>query len=177
MKKVLVIVVLQLTASCVTALAPSFEDARETQRLVDEGVYFMREGNLERAAADFELASDLTVSAAAIDGLGCVAFMQGEYEKAESLFWEAYDTDSTYNNSLGNLALLYEKLGNKAKAKELFEQAVLADPKNYRMRNNYAAYLDANSGSKSRTIKELYKAEALFNHPMIYDNINIAKEN
>jgi len=177
MKKLILIAIVLLMSGCVFGMNPSMDDEQEVSRLVDEGILHMREGDLDRAKANFELAGDLTVSAAAVDGLGCIAFLQEDYALAEELFWQAYETDSTYNNSLGNLALLFEKQGRKAEAEKLFAQAMREDPKNFRMRNNYAAYLGDNKGPKERAFSELYKAQALFNHPMIYDNINILKEN
>ncbi len=166
------IVSLFVFAACSAAKIPSMEDEKESLRLIDEAVLYLREGELDRAESNFNLALELSISAAATDGLGCIAFARKDYPRAEELFWEAYDIDASYNNSLGNLALLYEVQGDMVKARELYEQALAQDTRNFRMRNNYAVHLAENDTSKEVVFKELYKAQALYNHPKIYDNIN-----
>lgn len=176
MKNYILIILCMFCVSCVPMVQPSFDDETQATRLVDEGLLHLRVNDLERAEASFNLALELVVSAAAIDGLGCVAFMREDYNAAEKLFWEAYETDRTYNNPLSNLALVYEKTGNKQKAREMYDRALKEDPKNFRMRNNYAVHLVEDNASKDEVSSELFKAQALFNHRLIYGNIATLKE-
>lgn len=149
------------------------DDQHEVLRLIDQGTLYLRSEDLENAEASFKVASEIMESAAVYDGLGCVALLKGYYHDAEGYFWRAYEIDSTYNNSLGNLALLYEITGRTAKAKELYARSLMEDPKNFRARNNYAGFLADKGGiaDSKQAISELMKARMLAQHPLILDNI------
>ena len=56
-------------------------------------------------------------------------------------------------------------------AGELYEQAIREEPKNFRARNNYAAFLER---TKDSTVarRELLKAAALIDHPLIRQNLD-----
>lgn len=173
--RVTIIFLLISLSGCFAGRAPSPQELHEASMLVDYAVEHLREGNLEQAEATFQVAYELAGLAAAIDGLGCVAYMREDYARAESLFWQAYDMDATYDTSLSNLALLYEVQGRKKEAFELYQKALSADPKNHRLRNNYAGFLYENNGAKAQVLGELLKAEALFNDSKIYGNIELIK--
>lgn len=164
---------LMIFHGCAPLIEPSIQDQSDALNLVDSGVVYLREGQLDRAEANFEIANEIMPMAAAIDGLGCVAFLRGDTALAESLFWQAYEMDSSYNTSLGNLALLYEHKGETEKAEEFYNKALVHDTKNFKTRNNYAAFLYDKRASKTRVLAELLKAEALFGDVKIYDNIHL----
>ena len=153
---------------------PGIHDRGQIEKLVDQGVGYMREGKLDEAEAAFKVALEIGNSAAALDGMGCVAFRRGETKRAEEFFWRAYEVDATYNNSLGNLALLYESQGLRLKALELYRRSLDLDPYNFRSRNNYAVFLADGDIPKARG--ELLKAKALAPHSVIKDNLNALEE-
>ena len=140
--------------------------------LVDRGASFLEVGDLKRAEASFRLAMEIAPStAAAVDGLGCVAFFLGNFEEAERDFLEAYNMDSNYNTSVGNLAILYEAEGKPEKAAEIYKQSISLDPADFRVRNNFAAHL-ADHGKKAQSLEHLLKAEALARNPLIDRNFS-----
>ena len=149
---------------------PSAESQRYALKLVDQGVVFLRQGKLEEAKASFEVAVEIDGLPAAIDGLGCVAFLRGDFREAEKKFIAAYQMDHSYRQSLGNLALLYEKQGLLEKAAQFYVSAILENPKSYQIRNNYAVFLKRN-GRESEARVEFLKAQALGRHPLVEINI------
>ena len=138
--------------------------------LVDRGTLMLRAGKLEEARGAFAAASEIASVAAAVDGLGCVAFKQGNFELAEKYFVQAYEMDKHYNTSLGNLAVLYEINGLSNKAYQLFQMALSSEPENYRTRNNFAVYL-FDKNDKGNAKLELYKSLALAKHPVVTGNL------
>ena len=156
-------------------VVPGAETIRGAQVLIDQGTLHLRSGELDRAGSEFRLAWDMAQLPAALDGLGAVMFRQGDYAAAEKLFLQAAQLDESYPEALANLALLYETLGMKAKAGHYFQLALERGPANARARNNYAAYIvDNESGviSREKAKSELYKAEAMMQHPIISANIH-----
>jgi len=166
-------------------VAPDSSAVSESLKLVDQGTLHLRDGALDQAQASFEMAWEIGSQAAALDGLGCVAFMREDYPSAEQYFVQAYQQDPDYSNSLGNLALLYEKHGLSNDALQLYERAIEEDPKNIRSRNNFAGFLAsgkaANGNSQlrkadsQRAKRELQRAAALANNPIINENIGRLK--
>lgn len=148
-------------------------DVQGAHLIIERGIEHLRHKEYELAEADFVVANEIVRLPAALDGLGCIAYYRGQFAAAEEYYWQAYELDTTYNNSLANLAVLYETQGKRGKATELFKRALAEDPANYRARNNYAAFLSAENKPAEEVLKELLKAQALFNHPVIYDNIVI----
>lgn len=175
-KRIVLSVLALILSGCINTNRPSLSDNQEALALIDNGVVLLRSGELERARAAFDMAYQISGAAAALDGLGCVAFLSEDFKSAENLFWRAYEIDQTYNNSLGNLAMLYQIKGEHQKAEELYLRSISEDPKNFRSRNNFAAFLisnkrDGSNLTKEQAFKELLKAEALAQHPLIKDNI------
>lgn len=139
--------VLVFMNGCIAGRPVDLEDRLTAQKLIDQGVAYLRRGERERARSAFQLSFELVRSAAAVDGLGCVAFLEGQVDLAERYFVESYEMDPKYSNSLGNLALLYELQGYGNEAMLLHKRAVYENPRNYRFRNNFAVFLH-DRGSK-----------------------------
>lgn len=160
------------TSACLQPKQPSLDDIRESQRLIDQGTLLLRQGELNLARGSFSVAAEIHPSAAAFDGLGCVAMLEKRFSIAQSYFIRAYQEDSNYSNALGNLALLYEILGVISEVERLYQLVLRQDPKNYRIRNNYAAFLDR-QGEKGEigVADQLHKAFSLVPHPLIKDNL------
>ena len=59
--------------------------------LVDRGTLHLRLGALSSARAEFQLAYELAQLPQALDGLGCVAMLEGDVQAAEQLFLKAYE--------------------------------------------------------------------------------------
>lgn len=139
--------------------------------LVDQGVQLMRLNDLKSAQSSFKVALELAPIAAAVDGLGCIAFLQGDLDQAESKFLEAYNMDSTYDEALGNLAMVYEAQGKLVEARKMYTKAIKANPDNYRFRNNYSIFLAQYGGTRKHVDDELRKAGALQEDPIIKQNM------
>lgn len=157
---------------------------QQARQLVDQGVLSLRSGDLERAEASFRVAYETKPLAAALDGLGCVAFMRGNAESAETYFVQAWQSEENYYTALANLALLYESRGLYSEAQKMYQMAIDGDPQNFRARNNLAAFLYdsvyVSDGPdkiedelrRKRIVKnELLKAEALTEDPIIEKNL------
>jgi tetratricopeptide (TPR) repeat protein len=163
-----------LTACGVAPAPPAPNRVADARKLVDRGTVELRRGALDKAAASYQLALELNPFPAAFDGLGCVAFLRGEFALAERYFKGALAVSPSYSETLGNLALLYEAQGRRMEAEELFKAALNRDPRNYRARVNYAAFLVS---ANDRTLKEsayteLLKARAVVAHPITEMNIS-----
>lgn len=157
---------------CYQVPPPDFHAIQRAGQLVDQGVFLLREGQLDKSESAFKVSLEISPSAAALDGLGCVAFLRGDLSLAEGLFNRAIGSDNNYYRALANLALVYDSRGEYEKAKRLFEIAIANEPDEPRMRNNFAVFIqERNKGSK--LVKEqLLKAERLIPHPLITNNIN-----
>jgi Tfp pilus assembly protein PilF len=163
-----------LLSGCTAQRQPSLDDEVRARELIDQGVLELRAGGLEQARASFELAYELAPSAAALDGMGCAAMLQGDVAGAEKLLLSAYEFDQEYTNSLGNLALLYEIQGMREEARRLYERAVQENPKNFRFRNNFAAFLieyGSEASDRARAREQLQKARAMAPHPLVGENL------
>lgn len=152
---------------------PDSEKIREARALVDRGTVELRQGRLPQAEAAYRVALELTPLPAGFDGLGCVAFLQGDIPKAQSFWLRALELNPQYSQALGNLALLYETIGDFARSEALYKAALRAEPRNFRARNNYAAFLlrknDRTLDDKPRA--ELLKAYTVARHPAIEANL------
>lgn len=146
--------------------------------LVDRGTLHLRLGALSSARAEFQLAYELAQLPQALDGLGCVAMLEGDVQAAEQLFLKAYESDISYRHSLGNLALLYESQGELEQARVLYIRAIAENPQTFQFRNNYAAFLHAHSNGAASTgdqiEMELLKAYSLEEDDLIADNLAIS---
>ncbi|MDC0357833.1 hypothetical protein OAO01_03385 [Oligoflexia bacterium] len=160
--------------SCVPTQSISLDRHSEALRLIDQGTAQLRGRKLDQAEASFTVAAETAPLPAAYDGLGCVALVRGDYVRAEKLLWRAYNMGDPYDHALGNLALLYEAQGLKEKAAALYLDAMKKNPKNFRLRNNFAVFLVDNYSESERyimAVDELLKAQALAKHPLIEENL------
>ncbi len=151
------------------------EQHDRAMQLVDQGVTQLRQGRLNEALAAFTMAYEIAPVAAAVDGQGCVAVLEGRYSDAEMLFNRAYEMDGKYDNALGNLALLMELTGRQDKAKELYNQVVALFPEHPGFRNNRAV-LEYNQGErKMLVVQELEKADLVAEHRVVKANLERLK--
>lgn len=181
----LVLLMVNLTG-CVMPQSPNPAKQAQALSLIDQGTIALRAGELDRAEATFQAAWEIDELPAAVDGLGCVAFLRGDSKRAEELFIQAYQMDDDYTEALGNLALLYEANGLSENARQLFERAIAENPGNARVRNNFAAYLkeraredgdsERSAQTSARARQELFKAHALSPHPLIEQNLEKVDE-
>lgn len=162
-----------MAAGCAIEKAPGTSDEHRALALVDQGTVLLRSGDLDRAAAAFQVAYELARPAAAADGLGCVAFLRGDVLAAEKLFIQAYEMDENYSQSLANLALLYESRGLYSQAEAMYRRVIEEDPANFRARNNFAGLLfDNKKESGARVRGELLRGAAVQPHPLLKWNIS-----
>jgi Tfp pilus assembly protein PilF len=166
----IIFVIVFCVGCAVVEAPPSFEASQRGLKLVDQGTLLLRSGELEKAEAAFLVAYELARLPAAVDGLGCVAFLRGDMVVAEQRFVEAYQADEGYNNALGNLALVYEATGRKEDATRLYARAVRENGDNFRIRGNFGAFL-ADSGNRQEAKQELLKAASIASHPLIEENL------
>lgn len=157
-------------AGCVPVLETSMGEQRQASQLIDQGTVFLRQGDLARARASFEVSRDLGGGAAALDGLGAVEHIKGNHEAAERHYLAALSSDPGYLTALGNLALLYEAMGRKEEAQNLYRLVLQLRPDDVRARNNYAAAL-YDDKHELAAVAELLRAEAVARHPVVVDNL------
>ncbi|MCI5065288.1 hypothetical protein MRY87_06155 [bacterium] len=163
--RALSILVLSFLVSCGVSqhLPPSVEEVRQAQALIDQGTLYLRQGALAEARGSFEVSYDTHISAAALDGLGCVAFLEGEIEQARDYFLAAYRFDPSYAQSLSNLALLYDYIGESEAALEVYTRAFQIQPGgSLALRNNLGA-LFGELGHSEQAKNELFRSYAM--HP------------
>lgn len=164
--------VMSLLSGCMVWRVPTMRDQERASVLIDQGVTSLRRGEFGAARISFQLARELFESAAAIDGLGCVALLEGDLEKAEMLFNEALEIDFSYTEVYGNLALLREYRGDDSGADALYRKAIELDPGSYRTRNNYAIFLAHRDERDLPSIRtELMKAALLGEASLMNDNL------
>lgn len=158
---------------CASSKTPTLDDMRQSRRLIDQGTLFLRQGKLTEARASFDMAREIDSAPSTLDGLGCVAMLEKRFELAQKYFIQAYQKDNQYTEALGNLALLYDLQGYHHEAEVLYRRALDQDPKNFRIRNNFAAFLHDNKNQYDIVVSdELGKAFSLVPHPLIETNLN-----
>jgi Flp pilus assembly protein TadD len=165
------IAIMIVCSGCTVSEGIKEKHYRKALELIDRGTVQLRARSYPEARASFSMAYELAPLAAAVDGLGCVSLMEGRYDDAEQLFTRAFEMDASYDEAIGNLALLNDIRGNKERARELYEWLVRRRPDAPFLRNNLAAVTYDLSGDKVSISKELRKAEALGGHGVIMDNI------
>lgn len=148
----------------------------QAERLVDEGTMALREGRLSDAEDAFELAREHAPLAAALDGQGCVALLRGDLAQAELLFRRAYESDATYDEALGNLALVLDVVGRKEEALDLYRAMLEQHPEAGQHRSNRAA-LAFDVGENRRGVEaELAKAVLLLGSGVAEINLKRIRE-
>jgi Tfp pilus assembly protein PilF len=163
---------LSLLGGCFTdeAPRPSVDKHQDSLELIDQGTVLLRQGQLDRAQAAFAVAFQLVPCAAALDGLGAVAYARGEFIEAEKLFKSAINLDQNYGVALSNLALLYENQGLRTLAGKLYMRAEILEPRNIRLRNNFAGFR-TNQGDIAGARETLLEAAAISDNPIIEANV------
>ncbi|MCB0333083.1 MAG: tetratricopeptide repeat protein [Bdellovibrionales bacterium] len=170
---ILILIITMILSGCAVQQVPPYnpETYMRAQSLIDQGTLYLRQEQLPKAKATFEVALSVMELAAAYDGLGVVAFLQHDYEHSADYYWKAYRTDPEYTHVLGNLALLYEITGNDDRARMLYEEAISKNPDYAPFRNNYAAFLEANRAESHQAREEMQRASILAEHPIIHNNM------
>jgi len=92
--------------------------------------------------------------------LGNVALSGGQYEDAVALYQRALKLNPEGENTLGQLALAYEKLGNPAAAEPAYKQAVALRP-NYWAVYNWLGIFYYNRGQYSKAAEMFQKVTGL----------------
>ena len=136
----------------------------------------LREGRLSDAATAFGLARDYAPLAAALDGKGCVAFLKGDFAQAEDLFRQAYESDVTYDEALGNLALVLDVVGRHEEALDLYGELLEQHPEAARQRNNRAALAFDEATDPREVEAELAKAALLLGAGIAESNLTRIRE-
>ncbi len=173
--KLLFVFLILCTSCAIIPEKPITPGARfEAQEYVEKGAVLLQLEDLDGAKAAFEIAYDIAPIAAAVDGIGCVAFLKDEKNEARKLFLEAIRINPEYAESYGNLALLYESQGKLRQALSTYREAIEKNPKNYKIRNNFATFIaEYNIEGKDKALYELKKAESIASHAFISENIKI----
>lgn len=167
---VLIVVAQVSLVGCFTRELVPEQRYQRALALVDEGTTLLRKKKLTEAAVLFSMAAELAPLAAAVDGQGCVALLEGDLVRAEELFEKAYEMDETYDEALGNLAVLRDIQGNSHEALRLYTRFLEAHPDSGIARNNKAA-LEYDLGARRMlVVQELQKAGRLSEHGIIKDN-------
>jgi len=168
--------VLVATSGCFLGGQVREDRYQQAVGLVDQGVKKLHEGKVDEASMAFSLAAELAPLAAAVDGQGCVALLKGDFARAEELFNRAYQMDNSYDDALGNLALLMDLTGRPEKAKALYNQAIDKIPDHVGFRNNKAALEYDRGERKMVVIQELEKAALIGDSPVVKANLDILKK-
>lgn len=155
---------------------PSLGEQQNAIGLIDRGTAYLRSGDFDLAKAAFEVSYQLKPSAEALDGLGSVAFVKGDFITARDYFLDAYYHDETYAESLAHLGILYDFLGFHDEAQQLYIRSVSLQPDNPASRNNYGALLYQRRQSDAAR-REFHKAYVILPHEIIDKNLKKAQNN
>jgi len=171
-----IVVCLAHLLGCSASRGVPESQVRKAQALVDVGTGFLRERRVVEARKAFQLAAELAPLAAAVDGLGCVALLEGAYDSAEGYFVEAYEMDRTYDEALINLALLRELQGDVVRAQDIYLKYLNKNPSSAVARNNLAALEYDRGRRRMEAVEALEKAIVLSNQVVIRDNLIALRE-
>jgi tetratricopeptide (TPR) repeat protein len=160
---------------CVASSAVPDGYFRKAEALVDVGTRLLRERRLVDARKAFELASELAPVASAVDGLGCVALLEGRYDSAEGYFRAAYEMDRSYDEALVNLGLLRELQGRSSEARAIYLKYLEKSPSSGNARNNLAALEYDGGRGTMETVASLEKAIVLSDQVVIRDNLVVLR--
>ena len=144
------------------AQPPEIEQQIESKLVtfMQQGVSAMRRGDLSRAEANFALARELKSSdARVLDGYGCLALRQGNYNLAKSYFKQAISVDPMYSRPYAHLAIIARQNGELQAANELLVAALTLNPLNSWARGEYSRLLKLLDSTRAN--EELMKAYAL----------------
>lgn len=146
---------------------------REQQivKLLRVAVVSLRDGSpeaLELARGALEDASGLDANdARVLDGLGCLAWLEGDVSQAEDMFKKAIAYDRSYDRPYAHLALVAEYRGHHLAAGQLYQIATSMNPLNYRSANNYAVFqLSLSDSAEDRFRARQWLMRARANDPV-----------
>ncbi len=159
-----------ILSACTARTPVSDLDRVHAEKLVDRGALYLKIYDYPRATASFALSLETAPNAAALDGLGCVAMLEGDLSEAEKYFERAIELDPSYTSSLGNLGLLYELRGKRGQARKYYEQALRTSPRDPRVLQNYGALTFDAGGGEETSRGLILQSEALRTHPLINHN-------
>jgi tetratricopeptide (TPR) repeat protein len=145
-------------------------DEVRVESMLERGVFNLRNLKLKDAEANFRLVlentyldnSDISLqhSVEALDGLGCIAFINKNFLSAQDFFYRAIELDPTYSEAYGHLAMVYELQGKKKAAVQLYEASLRNNPNDFKIRGNYAAFLYEN-GKTDEGLKMMHEVSEL----------------
>lgn len=122
---------------------------------IHRGAAAMREGDLDRALAEYRRASELDPeSPKARYNLGSVMLKKGDRDAARKHFLGAVELDPDYRDAHVNLAGMYAETDDWERAAEHYGEAVRIDPLDYTARVGRAVAL-ARAGRAGRAREEL----------------------
>jgi Tfp pilus assembly protein PilF len=160
------LILLPAMPGCYQALSfkQRIQRERSFEALLSIAVRLMREGSensLRRATAALRMAEELHPRSARVyDGLGCIAFREGNLAEARRWFVQAIEVNPFYGRAYAHLALVEERLGRMLHARALFKRALELEPLDYRSRGNYGAML-IDAGQREKGLEETEKAWSL----------------
>jgi tetratricopeptide (TPR) repeat protein len=160
-------------SSCVRQPPIPEDRFHKSQLLVDAGTQLLRRRELQDARKAFELASEIAPVAAAVDGQGCVALLEGRYADAERFFREAYGMDKRYDEALVHLGFSQELQGEFEEARDMYQEYLRNYPDSAVGRNNLAALEYDQGNGKIRTVEALEKAITMSDQAVIRDNLAV----
>lgn len=160
-----------ICTGCVPSSSVSIHHNSEAENALNTGVIFLRMQKLSEADAAFRAALELKVSAEGFDGLGCVALLSGDYNLAEEYFYKAREINPKYARAVAHMAYLEELRGSISNADKLYNQALIEDPSDIYTRNNFAGFLAEETGTINAARHELRKAQAIYPHEVIIQNL------
>ncbi len=177
MRCIVVFISLVILFGCAQPLAPrpSVSTQQKALSLIDKGALFLRNGALSEARAAFEVSDQLHRSSEALDGLGSVAFLEGNLQLARDYFIAAYERDATYGRALSHLALLYDYIGESHAAAHLYKRALRIQPDEALERSNHAVLLYEQNFYKEAK-NEFFRAYSVIPHDIIVTNLKKAGE-
>lgn len=168
---ILLLAVLVTSVGCGNPIiAPSPSDQRLSEHLIDQGTFYLRQGDFKQSEASFQMAYDLQPHAAALDGLGCVAAWRGDFATAERYFLSALAMEPAYVEALSNLAYVKDRRGERDEARVLYEKAIALEPQNSMARNNQGAML-AEEGQRSSAEASFRAANIINANPIVERNL------
>lgn len=171
-----IILLVSAVLGCVPPTLLPEERYGKAEALVERGSELLRAGRFVEARHSYEVAAELAPVAAAIDGLGCIALLEGRYEEAGELFQEAYEMDEGYDEALMNLGLLRQLQGRGEEARAIYLSFLEKNPDSVRARNDlFALEYDQGRGTMD-ILREFAKAQTLSDDPLIRANVATLKE-
>lgn len=73
---------------------------------------------------------------------GIAMAQHGLWHEAAFRFERARDLDSSYAEAFNNLAIVYEQLGRLAEARRMYERALVLDPADPSIKDNYRRFVE-----------------------------------